>query len=102
MKTLLVILLLIINITGTIVPCCPGDGCSNETSALNDQHPDDNEDKGNCSPFFACGACAHAIESITPVIIPIHEPTVQTNYFPFYLSELATYHHSLFQPPRYC
>ncbi len=101
MKTLLVILLLIVNITGTIVPCCPGDDCNNETSALNDQHPQDNEDKGNCSPFFACGACAHAIENLAPVSITIQEPAIQTNYCPFFLSELATYHPSLFQPPRF-
>jgi hypothetical protein len=98
---LFVILLLIVNITGTIIPCCPADGCSNENSALNDRHPEENEDKGNCSPFFACGTCAHAIEIISPVSMTLPESPVLTTYCRFYLSELSTYHPSLFQPPRF-
>lgn len=77
------------------------DDCNNKGSALHKPHPADNEEKGSCSPFFACGTCAHAIETISPVSIILPESAAQTNYCHFYLSELSTYHPSLFQPPRF-
>ncbi|WP_205508755.1 hypothetical protein [Longitalea arenae] len=100
MKKCLVLLLLIVTMTGTIIPCCMADDCNTKNSALHKPHPADNEEKGNCSPFFACGTCSHAIETISPVSITLPEYAVRTTYYHFYVAQLSTYHPSLFQPPR--
>lgn len=99
MKTLVVLLLIVIT-AGTVVPCCVVDNCNDEMAATATSHSNENDEKGNCSPFFACGTCAHAIEIISPVQLVPMENQVRTTHFHFYLSGLSTYHHSLFQPPR--
>ncbi|WP_207511939.1 hypothetical protein [Longitalea luteola] len=100
MKKLLTFLLLIVTIAGAIIPCCMADECDNKTSASHQPHPTDNEEKGNCSPFFACGTCAHAVEIISRVSITLPEYAVRTTYYHFYVEKLSSYHPSLFQPPR--
>jgi hypothetical protein len=101
LKQWFVILLLLITVVATFVPCC-ADGCADEISTTAAAHEDEHDDKGNCSPLFACSTCAPS------VIIHTAEPLVTLQaidhaQFPFFIARpLSTWHPSLFQPPKVC
>jgi hypothetical protein len=97
-KQFLGILLMLLVAGGAIVPCCTTDDCN--LTARNHNHTGQNEDKGNCSPFFACGTCAQAIESISPSLAAKAPLAIQPQRHSFYLSCLSNYHASFFQPPK--
>jgi hypothetical protein len=98
-KKWLALLLLIISITGSVVPCCSGDDCADEAneSRHNDHKQDD---KGACSPFYACGSCVPAVE-VTAIRTTFAEiKKEKPDHFSIYQFQLGRYSASLFQPPR--
>jgi hypothetical protein len=101
-KKWLAILLLIISVAGSFIPCCPNDGCEDEAvEAVGSSHNDtDQSDKGACSPFYSCGTCVSAID-ITAAKYQLVEPANEKiTHFSFCQFQLSRYSASLFQPPR--
>jgi hypothetical protein len=97
-KKCVAILLMLLVTGGAFVPCCTYDDCN--LISDNHSHRQQHEEKGNCSPFFACGTCAQAVEIISPSLIPETPPALQPAHHSFYLSKLSYYHASFFQPPK--
>jgi hypothetical protein len=55
------ILLVLLTMAGSFFPCCVDDDCTDASTTENNRHQDEHKEKGNCSPFFACGTCAAAL-----------------------------------------
>jgi hypothetical protein len=100
-KRWLTYLLLLITMAGTFYPCCMRDNCLNETAQQKRDSQQDQQEKGTCSPFFACGACAALADLHTPCIALSNMPAVILTHHSFYLLQLSTYCASTFQPPRF-
>lgn len=93
------ILLIILTTAGSFFPCCQEDECIGDQLAQT-SHQEKHEDKGNCSPFFACGTCAAALD-VNLTNITIENPVPPTiHHTSLYLFQLGNYSASFFQPPR--
>lgn len=95
------IILLLITAASTFVPCC-ADGCADEISATETTHQEEQDDKGSCSPLFACSTCAPSV--IIYIAEPLVNPSTVDNaqFSLFIATPLSTWHPSLFQPPKEC
>jgi len=81
-------------------PCCIGDDCAEEIVLSNSDHRQQDEEKGNCSPLFVCGACAPAVLIVMPAVLFIPEVLNAPTPAGFISSRLSNYHALFFQPPR--
>jgi hypothetical protein len=99
MKRVLAFILSLIVFTGSVYPCCLEDDCHDEPTAVSSQqkYP---EERGGCSPFFACATCpgfVHLERSISipqPFIPGMAHFETPVKFFS------SSYHSTLFQPPR--
>jgi hypothetical protein len=99
-KKTFAIFLLLITAIGSFTPCCQSDDCAEETISTH-HSPGQEDEKGICSPFFACGTCSPAIVITNlPVLIEVPETEDCFRHPLFFLPRLSTYHPSFFQPPR--
>jgi hypothetical protein len=100
MKKWAVIIMLFITSAGTFFPCCLIDDCCVDKSGSTSHNENQQKEKGNCSPFFACAACAAFVELAKP--IQLTEPVFQKAVHPekMFSSILSGYFHSFWQPPR--
>ncbi|HEX4852457.1 MAG TPA: hypothetical protein VFV08_16685, partial [Puia sp.] len=80
-------------------PCCDKDCCTQDKTEQGTNHHDNNC-KGDCSPFFACGSCAGF--TVTPNNFSIVQIKLfaQTEFSDFYLISSSAYFSSFWQPPR--
>jgi hypothetical protein len=94
----LVLILLLISISATVVPCCAFDGCSEEMAATS--HPDKKDQQDSCSPFSTCAGCSIAAIPVKAPLITIPPPAkcsfteIRTD------NSLPLYAASFWQPPR--
>jgi hypothetical protein len=93
------IVLILLTMAGNFIPCCTEDDCSDEVATQQDDHQQEKE-KGSCSPFFACGTCAPAVEISLPVALNTPQAIRENQYHSCYFLQLSNYHAALFQPPR--
>jgi hypothetical protein len=76
------------------------DGCTDDiTQQENPAHPG-HEDKGPCSPFFACGTCAASIDLNSPGVVLTETQPCVVKHQSVYRFLLSSYTSSFFQPPR--
>lgn len=103
MKKWLTCLLVLITLTGSFLPCCmDDDGCGEATTQTAGHAHGGEDDKGPCSPLFACGTCAAMVELHDPTLSLTAAPAIMVRHHTFYLMRLGTYSSSPFQPPRAC
>ena len=84
----------------SIIPCCVDDKCADEMTNTAQGHQQDDDCKGNCSPFFACGSCAGFsvdVQSfeLTPVVLDD-----RSTYSAFYICSHSEYFPNFWQPPK--
>jgi len=97
------ILLLLLVVVGSFVPCCAEDNCETEPSTVasgTGHHNDRDDDGSGCSPFFACGTCAPAVITFSAVQAPLIPAPQQDQYGFTCPDRLLQYHPSFFKPPR--
>jgi len=85
------------------VPCCAIDNCADEltgTEQPDNHESNDNNDCGNCSPFFTCTGCAGFSASVANINFE-SVPFFSGNQFSGYiLSSIPDVHYDFWQPPR--
>jgi hypothetical protein len=93
MKKWLAILLIMITAAGTFLPCCSEPETESQANHQN---------KGACSPFFACATCPGSVELAKTIQLPspviekiVHHQTTISLRLPHYAA-------SYWQPPRLC
>ena len=84
----------------SVIPCCVDDNCADEMTSSARSHPQDDDCKGNCSPFFACGTCAGFSVNVqsfelAPVLFDDH-----STYSSFYICSRSEYFPTFWQPPK--
>lgn len=82
------------------VPCCTFDNCPEEQTAQEANHEQEDDDCGNCSPFFTCTGCSGFTVSfeITHLdIVPAFSPNQYAGYI---LSSIPDVHYDFWQPPK--
>lgn len=97
MQKLLTFVLLLVILTGSILPCYSKDCCQDELiSATSNDHK---HSEGACSPFFSCSSCAGFVQaSRVPIDLP--EMVIVLHYENSNPNIISTFRLSLFQPPR--
>ncbi|MEO8406796.1 MAG: DUF6660 family protein, partial [Chitinophagaceae bacterium] len=85
-----------------VIPCCAFDGCPDEKplSHQTNEHNDEKDKCGNCSPFFNCINCSSAAADIQTSHIEITLPQVPRVYGKFMPSYISDVHYDFWQPPR--
>jgi len=101
MKKWLTLLLLLITLAGTFYPCCQVDECS-EGEIATAQKENEKQTEGNCSPFFACAACAGFDQMYKPIEIIQMVVENQIHHEKLVVFNFITYASSFWQPPRFC
>jgi hypothetical protein len=93
----LVLIVLLICMAATFVPCCEFDGCQDEITT---SHQEKKEQKGTCSPFSTCVTCAGAV--VIAKTIQLNSPLVSKDQFAEISIPpvLSSYFSSFWQPPR--
>ena len=85
------------------VPCCETDNCADELTG-NEQsanhESDNNNDCGNCSPFFTCTGCAGFSTSITHLDFEAFDLFASIHFARYVLSSITDVHYDFWQPPR--
>lgn len=88
------------------IPCCAVDYCTDDKTDLAggteqaDNHPEEDGDCDNCSPFFNCEGCATATIAVEPAsleIIPIISSSVYTGFIQLALPGVE---YDFWQPPK--
>lgn len=83
------------------IPCCAFDDCPDDQPETSAAHqPGDEDDCGNCSPFFSCEGCASTVVHSEPplyAIAPVQSKAAYTGYLQLILSQV---HFDFWQPPR--
>jgi len=99
MKKWFTLILALVVMVSSALPCCTIDDCCKEVfTESSKQHPF--EEKGPCSPFFACGSCSgfttltRSIQVAAPVITKTTHHQQAIDLFP------SAYSSGFFQPPR--
>jgi hypothetical protein len=102
----LALLLSVVVLTLTTVPCCPFEENAthvHETSSeeKHDKCPEKNDDCcKSCSPFYVCGSCiGFTINNIPALTFVIHLKPIQHNYI-YIPVELRQMSSSIWQPPK--
>jgi hypothetical protein len=101
-KPLIALLLSLLVVVGSIIPCCLWDNCGDEKAAIElSGQENDNEDEANCSPFAACSACNGFIP-ITRLFRLVPAPSTASIYNDQPVAGYSAGHLSSFwQPPRF-
>jgi len=83
----------------SVAPCCKNNCCIDDKTEQK-AAPQDNNCKGNCSPFFACGSCSGF--SINFTFAEIKKPLLQpaTQRLVFRVDQLPTISLPVWQPPQ--
>src|SRR5687767_9827570 len=94
----LTLIVLMISLAATFVPCCEYDDCQNETTTAS--QTDNREQKGTCSPLSTCPACGGSI--LVSRLVQVSQPEdPKKELFVIEASSLPFAHVSSFwQPPR--
>lgn len=82
------------------VPCCVVDYCPEDKTEQTAEHDKEDDDCGNCSPFFSCEGCVTASISYLSVqleIASLKEPAVYAVYIQ---TALPDFNYDFWQPPK--
>ena len=86
-----------------LFPCCTVDDCPDEkaeTEQAAGHQAGDNDNCGNCSPFFSCEGCASvsvSAESMSFQIISFPVKSVYTEFIAPYIPDIQ---YEFWQPPK--
>ena len=84
----------------SVIPCCVDDNCADEITAGAQPHQQDDDCKGNCSPFFACGSCTGFSVNVQSLEISPVPLTGHPVYATFYICPQSEYFPTFWQPPK--
>ncbi|WP_114782411.1 DUF6660 family protein [Botryobacter ruber] len=97
----LTLLLALLVITLSVMPCCVAEECSEEE--VTTEHADNHDsDADLCSPFYSCAACIGF--TVSSFSIAIAAPPADVSiYFVRYRQRLfSQFHQVIWQPPKIC
>jgi hypothetical protein len=96
----LTLIVLVISVAATFIPCCEFDECQEE-EIENSSQQDKKEENASCSPFSTCPTCAGAI-IITKTIQLDRSDISKNKLVGFERSPILSCHSpSFWQPPRH-
>ncbi|MBL7733086.1 MAG: hypothetical protein JNM88_18085 [Chitinophagaceae bacterium] len=84
----------------SVTPCCIFDNCAEDEIDMSTSHPGEEEDCGNCSPFFSCEGCAAAVTTFTPPVFCFTNPEQSPVYIFHPAPPLMETEDDFWQPPR--
>lgn len=82
------------------VPCCAVEYCPEDAAELAADQENNEEDCGNCSPFFNCEGCATTSISVEPINFGINSFDIILVYNDYILTTLPGIEFDFWQPPR--
>jgi hypothetical protein len=85
------------------VPCCAFDDCPDDKTTIAhtaDHERGDDDDCGNCSPFFNCEGCASVTINVQSISFAVPAPQQKRVYARFIPSMIPDAHYDFWQPPR--
>ncbi len=82
------------------VPCCSFDNCPNEKTVEQSSPNNEDENCGNCSPFFTCTGCSGFTVSFETANIEIIPTFSGQQYAGYILSAIPDVHYDFWQPPK--
>ncbi|HET9745024.1 MAG TPA: DUF6660 family protein [Chitinophagaceae bacterium] len=82
------------------IPCCSFDNCPEEKIVQTENHEMEDDDCGNCSPFFSCAGCSGVTHSYSNTYFEMIPQDPINQYTGFILSSTPDVHYDFWQPPK--
>jgi len=87
----------------SVIPCCAFDRCPEDTAITQQagNHDSNEEDeRGNCSPFFNCEGCASVTIDVQAISFTVFNPEVKRVYTDFISPLIPDAHYDFWRPPQ--
>jgi hypothetical protein len=82
------------------VPCCSFDNCVDDKIAQETEHEEDDDDCGNCSPFFTCTGCSGFTVTAGEINSELISFFSNNQYPCFIVSSIPEINYDFWQPPK--
>lgn len=82
------------------VPCCAFDSCPDDKAEQTESNQEEDDNCGNCSPFFNCEGCATATVNAEFVQFEFEAPVVKGAKAVYIEEQLPTIVYDFWQPPK--